>query len=124
MAVRTAGRFAVTHWQRIAAYPGRGGKIAVSRLACTLETGRTHQIRVHMAHINHPLLGDAVYGAHFRTKAASLSNAAQAALTALNRQALHADLLALQHPRTGEVMEWHAELPCDLAALAAALAAA
>jgi 23S rRNA pseudouridine1911/1915/1917 synthase len=124
MAVRTAGRFAVTHWQRIAAYPGRGGKIAVSRLACTLETGRTHQIRVHMAHINHPLLGDAVYGAHFRTKAASLSNAAQAALTALNRQALHADLLALQHPRTGEVMEWHAELPPDLAALADALAAA
>ncbi len=122
MAVRETGRHAVTHWERVAAYPGRDGKIVVTRLACTLETGRTHQIRVHLAHVHHPLLGDETYGSHFKTKATFLRPPARAALDDLGRQALHADWLALQHPRTLEVMEWRAGLPEDLSRLAKALA--
>src|SRR6185312_6944900 len=83
MAVRESGRHAVTHWEVVETFSGRGGKPAVSLLACQLETGRTHQIRVHLAYIGHPLLGDAVYGPHFRTKANALHPAAQAALAAL-----------------------------------------
>ena len=74
-----------------------------SLLACQLETGRTHQIRVHLAHIGHPLLGDGVYGPHFKTKAA-LGPRAQAALAALGRQALHAYLLTWSIPATGEIL--------------------
>ena len=87
-------------------FSGRDGKPVASLLACQLETGRTHQIRVHLAHIGHPLLGDAVYGPHFKTKASHLGPQGQAALTALGRQALHAYLLALEHPRTGEFLHW------------------
>ena len=95
-----------------------------SLLACQLETGRTHQIRVHLAHIGHPLLGDAVYGPHFKTKASHLGPQAQAALKALGRQALHAYLLAVEHPKTGEVLHWEAALPKDLLLLEDALRAA
>ena len=82
-----------------AAFNGRDGKPVASLLACQLETGRTHQIRVHLAHIGHPLMGDSVYGPHFKTKASHLGPQGQAALTALGRQALHAYLLALEHPQ-------------------------
>ena len=69
MAVRERGREAVTHWEIQQTFQGRDGKPVAALLACQLETGRTHQIRVHLAHIGHPLLGDSVYGPHFKTKA-------------------------------------------------------
>ena len=117
MAVRQSGRQAITHWQIQESFAGSDGKPVAALLACHLETGRTHQIRVHLAHIGHPLLGDAVYGPHFKTKAGHLGPRSQAALAALGRQALHAYLLALEHPRTGAVLEWISDLPEDLTLL-------
>ena len=124
MAVRNSGRTAVTHWEIQESFNGRDGKPIATQLACQLETGRTHQIRVHLAHINHPLMGDAVYGPHFKTKASHLGPKGQAALAGLGRQALHAYLLALEHPRTGEILEWISDLPDDLAFLRDCLRAA
>ncbi len=79
---------------------------------------------MHLAHIGHPLLGDGVYGPHFKTKAGALGAKAQAALAALGRQALHAYLLTLEHPTTGEILTWQAGLPEDLLLLQTALRAA
>ena len=124
MAVREGGREAVTHWEVREVFNGRDGKPVASLLACQLETGRTHQIRVHLAHIGHPLLGDSVYGPHFKTKAGHLGPEAQAALSALGRQALHAYLLALEHPKSGEILHWEAGLPEDLVLLEKSLRAA
>jgi 23S rRNA pseudouridine1911/1915/1917 synthase len=124
MAVREGGREAVTHWEIQEVFNGRDGKPVASLLACQLETGRTHQIRVHLAHIGHPLLGDSVYGPHFKTKAGHLGPEAQAALAALGRQALHAYLLVLEHPRSGEILHWEAPLPEDLLLLEKRLRAA
>jgi 23S rRNA pseudouridine1911/1915/1917 synthase len=124
MAVRQGGRQAITHWEVQEAFNGREGRPVAALLACQLETGRTHQIRVHLAHIGHPLLGDSVYGPHFKTKASALGPQSQAALTALGRQALHAYLLALEHPRTGEILEWISALPADLARLKESMRAA
>jgi 23S rRNA pseudouridine1911/1915/1917 synthase len=123
MAVRPDGRPAVTHWQVLERYPGSGAAVA-SLLACRLETGRTHQIRVHLAHAGHPLLGDALYGRGFRTKESLLPEGARAALAALGRQALHAYLLVVQHPTKGEIREFRSELPEDLARLRNALSGA
>jgi 23S rRNA pseudouridine1911/1915/1917 synthase len=123
MAVRDSGREAITHWEIQESFNGRDGKPIAALLACQLETGRTHQIRVHLAHINHPLMGDGVYGPHFKTKASHLGPRSQAALAALGRQALHAYLLALEHPRTGEILHWEAALPEDLLLLQNALRA-
>ena len=78
---------------------------------------------MHLAHLGHPLLGDETYGPHFKTKASQLSPEARAALTDLGRQALHAYLLVLEHPSTGEVMEWQSALPADLNRLKAGLSA-
>jgi 23S rRNA pseudouridine1911/1915/1917 synthase len=124
MAVRQSGRTAVTHWEVLESFAGRDGKPVASLLACELETGRTHQIRVHLSHIGHPLMGDAVYGPHFKTKANQLGPKARAALAALDRQALHAYLLVLEHPRSGELLHWEAPLPEDLLLLDSALKAA
>jgi 23S rRNA pseudouridine1911/1915/1917 synthase len=124
MAVREGGREAVTHWEVTETFQTRAGNPIASLLACQLETGRTHQIRVHLAHIGHPLMGDSVYGPHFKTKANALGSQAQAALAALGRQALHAYLLTLEHPKTGEILTWEAALPEDLLLLQAALRAA
>jgi 23S rRNA pseudouridine1911/1915/1917 synthase len=117
IAVRPDGREAVTHWERRETYPGEAGGAVASLLACTLETGRTHQIRVHLAHIGHPLLGDMVYGPGFKTKAAQLGKPAQDALAALKRQALHAYMLGFEHPESGDYVEFQSELPADLARL-------
>jgi 23S rRNA pseudouridine1911/1915/1917 synthase len=114
MAVRDSGREAITHWEIQEAFNGRDGKPVAALLACQLETGRTHQIRVHLAHIGHPLMGDSVYGPHFKTKASHLGPKSQAALDSLGRQALHAYLLALEHPKTGEILHWERALPEDL----------
>jgi 23S rRNA pseudouridine1911/1915/1917 synthase len=124
MAVREGGREAVTHWEVQETFNSRDGKPVAALLACQLETGRTHQIRVHLAHIGHPLMGDAVYGPHFKTKASHLGPRSRAALTALGRQALHAYLLALEHPKTGEILEWISDLPDDLTLLRDCLRAA
>ncbi len=124
MAVREGGRAAVTHWEVKETFAGADGKPVASLLACQLETGRTHQIRVHLAHIGHPLLGDAVYGPHFKTKASRLGPQSQAALAGLGRQALHAYLLVLEHPKTGAIMEWISGLPADLVRLRDSLRAA
>jgi 23S rRNA pseudouridine1911/1915/1917 synthase len=124
MAVRQGGREAVTHWEIVESFNGKDGKPVAALLACQLETGRTHQIRVHLAHISHPLMGDAVYGPHLKTKASHLGAESQAALAALGRQALHAYLLALEHPKTGEILEWSSDLPADLAYLRECLRAA
>ncbi len=127
MAIREGGREAITHWQVLERYGGTKGsrrgmserarEPAASLLACRLETGRTHQIRVHMASIGHPLLGDDVYGPGFRTKAALLPQEAQIALKALGRQALHAHILAVGHPTTGKIIQLRSELPADLTRL-------
>src|SRR5262247_3815741 len=116
-AVREGGRAAVTHWQVLERYAGIDGRPVASLIACRLETGRTHQIRVHLAHIGHPLMGDDLYGPGFKTKAVHLPPAARQALGDLGRQALHAYLLGFEHPATGEYLEFRSELPVDLARL-------
>ena len=98
MAVVPTGRRAVTHWEVIARYPG------VTHLRCRLETGRTHQIRVHMAYIGHPILGDTVYGA-------------KKPVPGLTGQCLHAAGLRFIHPRTGEPVELHCPLPPEFTAM-------
>src|SRR5215469_6627549 len=124
MAVRENGRKAVTHYEVREVFNGQDGKPVASLLALQLETGRTHQIRVHLSHIGPPLLGDAIYGPHFKTKASQLGTNARQALAALGRQALHAYLLVLEHPRTGEILHWKTPLPEDLLLLEGELEAA
>lgn len=111
------GRHAVTHWRVVEALG------AASLVACRLETGRTHQIRVHMASVGHPLLGDPVYGAGFRTKATQIGEGARSALAALGRQALHAAELGFEHPITGEPLSFASPPPTDFRRLLEALRA-
>ena len=118
----TRGRDAITHFRVEEGFGSdRQRKPRVSRIICELETGRTHQIRVHMAHIGHPVLGDPVYAAGFRTRAALLGETAQAALEALGRQALHAQALGFAHPVTGEELLFESPMPADMARLLEAL---
>jgi 23S rRNA pseudouridine1911/1915/1917 synthase len=121
MAVRPGGREAVTHYEVLERYAGTDGKPVASLIDCRLETGRTHQIRVHLAAIGHPLLGDDTYGAGYRTKAALLPEKARQALQGLGRQALHAYLLGLGHPVTGQQLVYRSALPPDLDVLRRAL---
>jgi 23S rRNA pseudouridine1911/1915/1917 synthase len=113
------GRYAITHYEVLEGLPPANPIASLVR--CELETGRTHQIRVHMAHLGHPLLGDATYGSGFKTKANRLSEPQKEALNALNRQALHAAILGFEHPRSGEFMRFESPLPLDMAALLQAL---
>ena len=107
MAVREMGKPAVTHFRVIEKFR------AYTHLRLKLETGRTHQIRVHMAHIKHPLLGDQVYGGRPRLPKGA-SEEFIAALRGFQRQALHAAQLSLFHPETEEWMTWKAPLPQDM----------
>ncbi|HXW19243.1 MAG TPA: RluA family pseudouridine synthase [Roseiarcus sp.] len=117
MAVAPAGRgrAAVTHWRLLKALG------PVSLIACRLETGRTHQIRVHLSHIGHSLLGDPIYGAGFKSKATRLPAKAQALLERLGRQALHAAKLGFVHPVTGRALAFESALPADFLKLVKAL---
>jgi len=115
-------RHAVTHYDLLETFRTPQGKPGASLLRLTLETGRTHQIRVHMAHIGHPLLGDPVYGVGFKASARRLGLPAQAALQRLQRQALHAAELGFEHPITGKRLEFTSPLPPDMAELLNALA--
>lgn len=118
-AVRKDGREAITHYMVEARFGDEGWDI--TRIKCELETGRTHQIRVHMAHIGHPLVSDLLYATGFATKVNRLPDAPKDAIAALGRQALHAAELGFEHPATGEEMFFEAELPADLQALEDAL---
>jgi 23S rRNA pseudouridine1911/1915/1917 synthase len=115
------GRSATTHYDVLETFSGERPAGDVSLLRLVLETGRTHQIRVHLAHIGHPVLGDPVYGSGFKTRLAALGAAAKDAATALARQALHAERLDFEHPITGEKMSFNSPLPPDLERLADAL---
>jgi len=111
-------RHAVTHFfvrERFGGDP-KAGPLA-SLVECRLETGRTHQIRVHMAHIGHPLVGDRDYGQAFRTKANRLPQPLATKVQAFHRQALHAFLLAFEHPATGRLMRFESPMPPDMAEL-------
>ncbi|MGQ3674448.1 RluA family pseudouridine synthase [Xanthobacter sp. TB0139] len=121
MAVRGSGRHAITHWRVLETFAGKDGAPLASLVECRLETGRTHQIRVHMAHLGHPLLGDEVYGQGFRTKASRLPEPARALLEGLGRQALHAARLGFAHPAHGEHLSFESALPPELETLRAAL---
>ena len=118
-AVRKDGREAITHYTVVARFGDEGWD--VTRIKCELETGRTHQIRVHMAHIGHPLVSDLLYAAGFATKINRLPEGPKSAIAALGRQALHAAELGFEHPATGEEMFFEAPLPADLRALEDAL---
>ncbi|AHX14538.1 ribosomal large subunit pseudouridine synthase D [Dyella jiangningensis] len=110
------GKHAVTHYRL------RERFRAHSLIQCSLETGRTHQIRVHLAHINHPLVGDPLYGGGLRLPKGATPELI-AALRGFRRQALHAERLAFEHPVTGEPMSFGAERPADQQALIDALRA-
>jgi 23S rRNA pseudouridine1911/1915/1917 synthase len=114
------GREAITHWETVESYGPKAAPVA-TLVRCVLETGRTHQIRVHMAHLGHPVMGDPTYGSGFKSKIRHLPQEAQDILAGLGRQALHAAHLAFEHPATGELMTFDSELPEDLARLVAAL---
>jgi len=106
MAVIPSGRPAITHYRVLERFD------AHSLLAVRLETGRTHQIRVHMAHVRHPLVGDRTYGGRPRPSK-GLSQCLIDALRHFPRQALHAIELGLEHPRSGETMHWEIPLAAD-----------
>jgi 23S rRNA pseudouridine1911/1915/1917 synthase len=113
---------AITHYEVLERFHETSNALSLASLVeCHLETGRTHQIRVHMAHIGHPLLGDAVYGGGFKTKANLLPDDARKVVNGFKRQALHAYMLQFEHPRTGEIMRFEAPLPEDMMALVEAL---
>lgn len=114
---RPDARHAVTNYSLLERYGAEPGKTTASLLECRLETGRTHQIRVHMAHIGHPLVGDMVYGRAFATKVNLLPQSVAEIVRAFPRQALHARLLAFRHPVNGELCRFEASMPADMATL-------
>ena len=115
------GRRAVTHFEVVGTFSNAASKAIVSLLKLELETGRTHQIRVHLAHIGHPVLGDETYGSGFKSSSGALTPAAANALEALGRQALHAAELGFEHPTTGEPLYFESVLPIEMARLISTL---
>lgn len=113
------GRHAVTRARVLQSY---GTPPALALLECWLETGRTHQIRVHLAHAGHGLVGDPVYGGRRKLSDAAVGPQAVAAVAGFPRQALHAETLGFKHPDTGDIMEFHAPLPADMRGLIDTLA--
>jgi len=116
MAVRDEGRDAVTHYRL------RERFRAHTALECRLETGRTHQIRVHMSHLKYPIIGDPLYGGPLKLPKGA-SEELVAALRGFRRQALHAEVLEFKHPASGEPVRVSAPVPADIQALIAALRA-
>ena len=110
------GRHAVTRVKLLERFNG-----AASLVECRLETGRTHQIRVHMAHVGHGLIGDPTYGGRRKVSAKLLGTRAVETIAAFPRQALHAKILGFTHPKTQESLRFEAELPADMADLLAVL---
>jgi 23S rRNA pseudouridine1911/1915/1917 synthase len=108
------GRHAVTEWRVVETFGPKTAPVA-SLLECTLRTGRTHQVRVHLAHIGHPLIGDPLYGTGFKSKERTLHDKLRGKLATLDRQALHAAQLAFEHPATGTLLRFNSPLPPDLA---------
>ena len=106
--VKTGGRHAITHYEVLERYP------QFARLQLTLETGRLHQIRVHLQHIGHPAVGDAVYGGEQRALNDAQTAALKQALARLKRQALHARHLGFTHPVTGEDLAFSTPIPEDM----------
>ena len=117
--VAAGGREAITHYDILEAFgrEGNQGTAMASLVACHLETGRTHQIRVHMTHISCPLIGDPVYSTGYQTKSDRLPDTIGGKIKSLKRQALHAFLLQFEHPITGETLRFESELPSELTAI-------
>ncbi len=128
--LKSGGKIAITHYKTVSRFgiannahsrqisQGLAQADAIASLVnCDLETGRTHQIRVHLTHIGHPLISDPLYGTGFKTKADGLPAEIKAAINALNRQALHASRLAFEHPLSGEFLDFSSALPADMANL-------
>ena len=103
---------AITHYVTVESFGG-----IASLVRCNLETGRTHQIRVHLAHIGHPLLGDLVYGGGFKSAISKLGEAARDSVKYLKGQALHATVLGFEHPKSGKQLHFEAKLPPALSQL-------
>ncbi len=117
------GRSALTRWRVVNIYrvvdiynlyDERNDAPIAALMECTLETGRTHQVRVHMAHMGHPLIGDPLYARGFKSKLRTLPEGLQEALSGLDRQALHAAHLAFEHPQAKTLLEFNSPPPDDL----------
>ncbi len=106
-AVTANGKEAITHYRVIDKYKSH------THVKAILETGRTHQIRVHLSYIGHPLIGDSMYGGRIRFPKKASQNLKDT-LTTFNRHALHSKKMTLKHPKSGETMSWKAELPDDM----------
>jgi 23S rRNA pseudouridine1911/1915/1917 synthase len=114
--VHSGGKAALTHYAL-----EKNWGVAASQLACKLASGRTHQIRVHMSHIGHSVMGDQVYGARMGVRLDRLPEPARSVLVGFRRQALHAAKLSFHHPATNELLEFESPMPADMAALVSAL---
>jgi 23S rRNA pseudouridine1911/1915/1917 synthase len=115
------GKHAVTTYNTLEAFgakkdakPIASLKPTASLVECRLETGRTHQIRVHLAHLGHPVVGDPLYGAGWHSKTRALPESSRFAILSLKRQALHAAVLGFHHPITGEYLQFRSEMPGDM----------
>ena len=119
--VASRGKTAMTRYKVLKAFGAHGGKAVAALVECRLATGRTHQIRVHMTAIGHPLIGDATYGKQSPSRLATLPEKARKAAASLGRQALHAYLLGFRHPASGEYLEFRSRLPKDISKLVTSL---